>query len=133
MTPTLELLARRAVACPGWRWMPGMLAFDAYGTPARVLTPKERGEVWASISAGSPFPVSVSDLLPDLDDAATIGCVEALLRNRDPRAHLAPDGIGGWYWRHRGELVPTFRCGDGDRPPRGRVEALVAALEAGAR
>ena len=24
MTPELEALARRAVACPRWRWMPGM-------------------------------------------------------------------------------------------------------------
>jgi hypothetical protein len=26
LTPKIEVLARRAVACKHWRWMPGMLA-----------------------------------------------------------------------------------------------------------
>lgn len=64
-------LARRAVACNGWRWMPGML----------VVGSQRHGE-W-------PFRVChLSSLtlrddpgaLPDLTDPATLGCLLALVR-----------------------------------------------------
>lgn len=72
-----------------------------------------------------------ASVLPDLTDAATLGCVEDLLRARTGGLmdHLAPDGIGGWYWRHRGMLDPVFEYGRDLDVKRGRAEALVVAFE----
>jgi hypothetical protein len=57
--------ARRALACPRWRWMAGMLGyFEHDGRRVRVTMP----DAWASTTA-----------LPDLTDPATLGCLLALL------------------------------------------------------
>ena len=67
-------LGRRAVACEGWRWMPGVLArykgdawcrvtdADSFGLPTRVRLPNPR-RAW-----------------PDFRDPATVGCLLALVR-----------------------------------------------------
>lgn len=62
-------LARRAVACDGWRWMPGMQT------------------LWL------PTPY-----LPDLTDPATLGCVLALVREAwgMPRLVAIPQPDGEW-------------------------------------
>jgi hypothetical protein len=57
-------LAQRAVACKGWRWMPGMLATARDGKAWRLWSARGRGR---------------ADL-PDLDDPATLGCLLALVR-----------------------------------------------------
>jgi hypothetical protein len=54
-------LARRAVTCRGWRWMPGMA--DCYGRRLR------EGD-WLDPAAE----------FPDLTDPATLGCLLALVR-----------------------------------------------------
>ena len=71
-------LGRRAVACKGWRWMPGMLAryeatawcrvteANSIGCPPRYRPPNPR-QAW-----------------PDLRDPATLGCVLALVREAWP-------------------------------------------------
>lgn len=71
-------LGRRAVACKGWRWMPGVLAryerdswcrvteADSLGLPPRVMPPNSR-RAW-----------------PDLRDPATVGCLLALVREARP-------------------------------------------------
>ena len=64
MSPETEALARRAVACKGWRWMPGMLA-----RPTRLRVTEQTGPV------GSGW-------FPDLTDPATLGCLLALVRER---------------------------------------------------
>jgi hypothetical protein len=68
-------LARRAIACPGWRWMPGMLALD---TGLRL---DEMTDDWEAE-------------LPDFSDPATLGCLLALVREAwdDPHVYVAPDG-----------------------------------------
>jgi len=77
MTPELEALARRAVACPGWRWMPGMR--DAVDGD-RAISVATRGQAlwvrWAV--AGEAF--RDHRWLPDFDDPATVGCLLALVR-----------------------------------------------------
>jgi hypothetical protein len=96
-------LARLAVACCHWRWMPGMLCL------------------------GRGFRVERDGLLPDLTDAATLGCLLQLVRE----ARQEP-----WYY-------PTAQVYGGqvlwlvERPASERqmlheseAEALVAALEA---
>ena len=118
-TPEMEALARRAVACKGWRWMPGMLVLHLraghHSDEQRVIF---EGEV-------NPY----TDPLPDLSDAATVGCL----------ADLAGD-LAGWVWvapSPPGTGKPWAAWfTDGDTPPEvigtgdTRVAALVAALEA---
>jgi len=77
MTEEQIALARRAVACKGWEWLPGMLAVEQ-AVPGMAL---------------SPHPVRVDDYwhnvgvwLPDLTDPATLGCLLALVREAwEPR------------------------------------------------
>jgi len=56
-------LARRAVACKGWRWMPGM----RYTLPTTSLH-------------GRWKPGLSQHIMPDLDDPAALGCLLALVR-----------------------------------------------------
>jgi hypothetical protein len=120
MTDEQIALGRRAVACKGWRWMPGMLAhFEHDGRRVRVGMP----DAWASTTA-----------LPDLTDPATVGCLLALVReawgcvvvtfpdyDEDDEGCQGPHVIG---WR----AVDTERwviVGEGKT----EAEALVVALE----
>jgi hypothetical protein len=73
-------LARRAVACKGWRWMPGMLTTcdlrvvdggDEYVVGHRSGPTRDGGGWYDGEAAG---------LLPDLTDPATLGCLLALVR-----------------------------------------------------
>jgi len=126
----LEELARRAVACKRWRWMPGMLVVY----PPSVSAHLESKE--------GPFPglkVTVcfrhterdeepyTGTRPDLTDPATLGCLLALVREAwGQGVYLLPDG--GWY-------VKGARLQDGSTIGLGicaasEEEALVAALEA---
>jgi hypothetical protein len=66
-TGELESLARRAVACKHWRWMPGM-RWSTQDDAARL-------DDYQPEYMGRP-----SDALPDLTDPATIGCLLALVR-----------------------------------------------------
>ena len=132
MTPELEALARRAVACPGWRWMPGMLAHHPNWRAGRVshvgLTAVRVACRYPSPVGGTEWavpPLPITDLLPDLNDPATLGCVLALAREawKRPTAFLYWYG-GNWFFDPQ-QSDPT------DHPSgRTEAEALVAALEA---
>ena len=114
MTPELEALGRQAVACKGWRWMPGMHA----------TVPKNLPMAWGTTRA-CRIPHSVHPtMVPDLSDPATLGCLLALVRDAwgDPLAHVAPVA-GGWRVWLEVDLEVFF---DGAT----EAEALVAALEA---
>lgn len=67
MTEEMVALARRAVACKAWRWMPGM----------RWWTDDDRGRLddFQPEYMGRP-----THALPDLTDPATLGCLLALVR-----------------------------------------------------
>ena len=108
MNPELEALARRAVACKGWRWMPGMLHRN-WRNSTRVTEEH----------AGYRY-----DGWPDLSDPASLGCLMALVRGAwgDPLAHVAPVA-GGWRVWLELDLSVFF---DGAT----EASALVAALEA---
>ena len=128
MTDEQIALARRAVACKGWRWMAGM-EFDL-GNPGAMLTGGrvERAEMrflprWTSevlmITAGVcefivsprrnihvrfsggavPEKMDGGWILPVLTDAATLGCLLALVREalNSPRVHvLYVEGLYRW-------------------------------------
>lgn len=143
MTPELTELARRVVACPRWRWMPGMLVagpgwFDCARLcdvdPASGLPDlwEYRGYVRGPCAAGRSANTDRwdhTDAYPDLTDPATLGCLTALVREAwgDPEAHLAL-GAAGWVL-----MSGESRVSDVVYPsPAGRTEAeaLVNALEA---
>ena len=110
MTPEMIDLARRAVACSKWRWMPGMFAVEQ-AVPGMALSarPVRVDDYWHEVGVW----------LPDFTDPATLGCLLALYENT--RTTLTcPDP------------VYTYAAAYGLLHPR-TVEALVAALEAAPR
>lgn len=131
MTEEQIAIARRAVACKGWRWMPGMRTEDAM----RVIHDPDR---WpdrpCAIREGSWVdtapPRPLGDDLPDLTDPATLGCVLALVReawgndwiSTGRMAYL--DGSSIWL------VTMSFGTRLGTRQATTEAEALVAALEA---
>ncbi len=127
MRPDQIDLARRAVACKGWRWMAGMGVrrwsnYDVRWHMNRVSTLAERGTFWLS-----------EGWLPDLTDPATLGCLLALVRQAwsDPRlvaiycepAH--PGQSEGWAVQTADNRLPV--AGEDHET---EAAALVAALEA---
>ena len=76
MTDEQQELTRRAVACKAWwRWVPGVL------TQFGRIYEHPSGEVVLSGRAWRMGDIpTISDLLPDLTDPATLGCLLALVR-----------------------------------------------------
>ena len=135
-------LAQRAVACKGWRWMPGMrghdrgktfvvisAALDSYTVrfdlPVKQPRRQRPLDLWRFERSGGP------PALPDLTDPATLGCLLSLVREvwGDPYVYVlscapdwftvcSPDAEGGKWLSHPPIDGPT------------EAEALVAALEA---
>jgi hypothetical protein len=114
-------LAKRAVECKAWKWMPGVLVHVGF----RVVWVDET--TFRSFDErGNEMYGSTDCLLPDLTDPATLGCLLALVRE----AHAVPflqvsvkiSREHGYQFdchpHHRGQWVDS------------EEEALVAALEA---
>ena len=86
MSKTLE---QRAVACKGWRWMPGMrVANDDPETgDMRVVSVNgDEAVTWLPRWGGS-VTTSTSAMLPDLTDAATLGCLRAMVLDAYRETH----------------------------------------------
>lgn len=90
-------LGLRAVACPQWRWMPGMLAYypvKPYQAYLRYASAQvDEGEVWARG-------------VPDLRDKATIGC---LLDMIGPTRTSPPHWMT--HWQFTGDLAEALVSG----------------------
>ena len=123
MTPDQIDLARRAVAAPKWKWMPGMRSVAYRQAPLEPVVHRI-GEL-----KSTPYPGS----LPDLTDPATLGCLLALVREALGHPRLVaiycepahPGQSEGW----------AVQAADNRMPVAGEdyateAEALVAALEA---
>jgi len=142
-------LAQRAVACPGWRWMPGMLAIHPNFRDVRVshvgrtgmrgacrYASPMGGVSWAVVAL--PLPTS-SDVLPDLTDPATLGCLLVLVREawdvgygENKYAYIA---VNPPVTPHMGEPWSVVVCDHNGEWPFGfdgdtEAEALIEALEA---
>jgi hypothetical protein len=84
-------LARRAVACRDWRWMPGMATTGDYR-----LTLVSDDQQWFILCRPHEYPVEreggMGGNLPDLSDPATIGCLLQLAREawKSPRLQVSP-------------------------------------------
>ena len=130
MTEEQIVLAKRAVACKGFRWMPGMLTTD---------DERMSGEGWPDYEVMDFGASSVVETvewrdrakrtsLPDLQDPATLGCLLALVRQawERPSGTVRCWSMDRWYWDADYE--------DGHVSAKRfywtEAEALVAALEA---
>jgi len=109
MTDEQIALARRAVACKGWKWMPGMKLTAGLRLSESLV----------------PFAFSVD--LPDFSDPATVGCLLALVREawNEPRTAVVP--MSGHRW---GVAIPNVLRESPRFKGSTEAEALVAALEA---
>lgn len=114
MTPEMEALGRRAVACKGWRWMPGMRWVN---DPAKPLT--SEGDEGRHEYGYTPPKYGI----PDLTDPATLGCLLALVREAHRQGSLSPVKVGRYRWCLADYGTTALDGGT-------EAELLVAALEA---
>jgi hypothetical protein len=118
MTDEMIALARRAVACKGWRCMPGMLRQDGCRYTGMGM--------WANGARLTEEDVEVDapDQWPDLTDPATLGCLLALVREAwgDPAIYASTENDGTWGVFNTGDGIVTHKHDS-------EAEALVAALE----
>ncbi len=129
MTEEQIALARRAVACKGWRWMPGVrttdgmrVIHDPHLWPDRPCAIREG--TWVDTAVPRPL----GDHLPDLTDPATLGCLLFLVR----KAHNRPEAQTHYANVSSLWVVRWGEVGVGEWFGYGATEAhaLVAALEA---
>jgi hypothetical protein len=129
---TIEL-AKRAVACSRWALSPRMHAFremeygDVGPSCTVILLDGPVAHVVWDQGSGRLKPIAAAELLPDLSDPASIGCLLALVREAWGVQTLTTnycDGMDQVAWA----VV------DAKNRPMGygatEAEALVAALEA---
>ena len=128
MTEDMIDLGRRAVACKGWRWMPGML----------VVPNEHMVSVPLRLTDDHDWPHDLGLRLPDFHDPATVGCLLALVRDayRDPsklwrghvevrRDHRILFFVVSFRHDASGALVEDTLASGGTE-----AEALVCALKA---
>ena len=97
-----EEWGRVAVALPGWRWMPGMLARNFDG-PVRVesVTDDQPGVLHRCRWTGNMTHADIRSMpLPDPDDPATEGCLFALLGDERDSIMVLPNTKGLVEWHN---------------------------------
>ena len=139
-----EELGRRAVACKGWRWMPGMLTTAGRQVVSKpfdklLLNNTLAPAVWVADPDRQMRLALVEGLLPDLTDPATALLLLALVREAwpiDPERFGRPSTWGKPMVQRKwldGRPVEWRVVDDGGGAVLGRgateAEALVLALE----
>ena len=126
MTDDMTVLGKRAVACRGWRWMPGMLVGCAGWSPVRMVSVE--ADASAVDESGQAWFID-GDALPDLDDPTTAECLIALVREAwGPDLRVFRDG--SWFVEFAPSKVPEDMYGQRTFTAHTLVDALVDALEA---
>jgi hypothetical protein len=117
MTPPKLDLARRAVACREWRLLPGMRRLSGYRITKEDLADEPQ--------------FRPSDILPDLTDPATLGCLLHFVREAWGDPMMSPRPIDGRWCMYSagGSVLGSGRYLWGAT----EAEALVVALEAAHR
>ena len=110
-------LSKRAIACKGWRWMPGMSVDGMV-----VVDADESGLEVVRKGTVQDWPPEYA--YPDLTDAATLGCLLALVRGALGCDCAIRRWSHGWALVDAGSLSFYSHVSDTE------AEALVAALEA---
>jgi hypothetical protein len=120
-------LARRAVACRRWRWMPGMID----DTFERILNVYHVGPSSFSYlvadGEGRTFETATMPGLPFFEDPATLGWLLALVREAWGTFGVACTAHDGGSWSC---FIPGAICEEMVSEGATECEALVAALEA---
>lgn len=83
-------LGQRAIKCPKWVWLPGMMA-ARNGQGLRLVVQHEDGPYWLGVDDGNALrrvQVQGSAWIPDLSDAATRGCLARITEQEDPAEFL---------------------------------------------
>lgn len=129
-------LGKRATACKGWRWRPGMKIlvglndYDDFGALCVIGANKDGAPLtrdgYGRVTVWQHGPS------PDLRDPATLGCLLALVREAYKLPYLSPKMTTS-IWRIEDEgapmkwLIPELECANRSGT---EAAALVAALEA---
>lgn len=136
--------AAKLTSRPWWRWEPGMrYQGESWGVEWGWVRVSERPAHIDALNARGPDIgvqlVGLDILIPDLDDAATIGCLEARLYAAWPGARISID-LDPWAdpERHHVPCAEVRICPAPGEPcrsffgrgTRARVEAIIAALDA---
>ena len=125
MTEAQIALARRAVAAPGWRWLPGML------TACRVRV-HECGPDYiighrpgpTKDGGGMVDTMDLSGFVPDLSDPLTALGLLALVREQLKMPDMSPVRSGRiWFWMNGGGHNPLWQ-----HTAESELELLVLAL-----
>ena len=144
MTDEMTALGRRAVACKGWRWMPGMRAYGPHWGPLWEGAPPTSS--WYArveqdgdhVGIRDDGPHIVADLsitpegtVPDLSDHATLGCLLAQVRVAwgDPNIGIIRWDGGAAVVRFNTPPVYCYDDIDSIAEGNSEAEALCAAME----
>lgn len=123
MTEEQIALAKRAVACKWWKWLPGMLHGAVYATATGSGRWQHEPKLVSCYRVSDLTLRLDADRLPDLTDPATMGCLLALVREAHGQTTLSPVSRGRRLWC-LADFGTTALQGETE------VELLVAALEA---